>query len=74
MALIYKKSQLISAFLTGYSFNSDVINVRKCQGKVEIVAGFMTGEMSEYEDDIFSLVTESDKNVRWCGVVWPGLG
>ena len=36
----------------------------------------MTGEMSEYEDDIFSLVrlvTESDKNVR-CGVVWPGLG
>ena len=35
----------------------------------------MTGEMSEYEDDIFSLVTESDKNVRWwCGVVWPGLG
>ena len=36
----------------------------------------MTGEMSEYEDDIFSLVTESDKNVRWCGVAraGPGLG
>ena len=34
----------------------------------------MTGEMSEYGADIFSLVTESDKNVEWCGVVWPGLG
>ena len=43
----------------------------------EIVKGFMTGEMSEYGADIFSLVTESDKNVRRCGVVWqarPGLG
>ena len=40
----------------------------------EIVKGFMTGEMSEYGADIFSLVTESDKNVEWCGVVWPGLG
>ena len=37
----------------------------------DIVKGFMTGEMSEYEDDIFSLVTESDKNVRWC---WARLG
>ena len=40
----------------------------------EIVKGFMTGEMSEYGADIFSLVTESDKNVRRCGVVCCGRG
>ena len=65
----------LSDNITGYFqfsiFYPDVIDVSP--GKVEIVKGFMTGEMSEYEADIFSLVTESDKNVEWSGVVWPGL-